>query len=65
MKKGLTLRVQVYIEGEDEPANDFSKLGQEVMTKVLNAGIQQAAAPFTVAVKKMEPLEGGDDSDEG
>lgn len=65
MRKGITLQVKVYIEGEDEPANDFSKVGQDLLTKVLDAGVKSAAGSYKVVVKKMEPLEGSDDSDEG
>src|SRR5262249_10601567 len=58
MRKGITLRVKVYIEGDAAPVEDFSKIGQQVIQKVLDAGIKAAAAPYTVAVKRMEPLEG-------
>ena len=65
VKKGLTVRVQVYVEGEDEAANDFSKVGQAVVSQVVAAGIKGYAGPYTIAVQKMEPLEGSDGSDEG
>lgn len=65
MRKGITLQVKVYIEGDDEPANDFSKVGQNALAKVLDAGIKSAAGPYTIVVKKVEALEGSDDSDEG
>jgi hypothetical protein len=65
IKKGITLRVQVYVEGEDEPANDFSKVGQAFVTQVLTAGMKGYAGPYTLAVQKIEPLEGSDGSDEG
>ncbi len=65
MRKGITLQVKVYIEGDDEAANDFSKVGQDLLTKVLDAGVKSAAGPYQVVVKKIEALEGSDDSDEG
>lgn len=65
MRKGITLQVKVYVEGDDEPANDFSKVGQDVVAKVLDAGIKSAAGPYKITVQKMEALEGSDDSDEG
>lgn len=65
MRKGIALQVKVYVEGDDEPANDFSKVGQDVLARVLEAGIKSAAGPYKIAVQKMEALEGSDDSDEG
>lgn len=65
MRKGITLQVKVYIEGDDEPANDFSKAAQDLLAKVLDAGIKSAAGPYKISVQKMEALEGSDDSDEG
>lgn len=65
MRKGITLQVKVYIEGDDEPTNDFSKVGQDLLAKVLDAGVKSAAGPYKVVVQKMEALEGSDDSDEG
>lgn len=65
MRKGITLQVKVYIEGDDEPTNDFSKVGQDLLAKVLDAGVKGAAGPYKVVVQKMEALEGSDDSDEG
>jgi len=65
MKKGVTLRVQVYVEGEDEPANDFAKVGTDVITQVIGAGVKGYNGPYTIAVQKVEALEGSDDSDDG
>jgi hypothetical protein len=65
MRKGIMLRATVYIEGDDEPANDFSKVGQDLLANVLDAGIKSAAGPYKVTVQKIEALEGSDDSDEG
>jgi hypothetical protein len=65
IRKGLMVRVQIYVEGEDEAANDFSKVGQAVVSQVVAAGIKGYTGPYTIAVQKMEPLEGSDGSDEG
>lgn len=65
MRKGIALQVKVYIEGEDEPANDFSKVGQDLIAKVLDAGIKSTSGPYKIVVQKVEALEGSDDSDEG
>ncbi len=64
IKKGITLRVKLYIEGMDAPAHDFSKTGADVVNRVLAAGIKSAAGGYTVQVKKNESLEGSDDEDE-
>jgi hypothetical protein len=65
IKKGITLRVQVYVEGEDAPANDFSKVGQAFLSQVLAAGMREYTGPYTLSVEKVEALEGSDASDEG
>jgi hypothetical protein len=61
MKKGVTLRVQLYIEGEDDPAHDFTQTGQSVITDVLRQGFKAYSGPYSIKVQKMEPVEGGDD----
>lgn len=65
IKKGLAMRVTVYIEGEDAPAHDFTQTGSDLIAKIFAAGVKSAAGAYTVTVKKVEPLEGSDDdSDE-
>ena len=64
MKKGVTLRVLVYMEGEDAPADDFAKLGQSVIAQVLAAGIKSYTGPYTFAVRKVEALDGSDADDD-
>lgn len=64
MKKGVTLRVQVYIEGEDAPADDFAKTGQNFILQVLAAGMKGYAGPYLLGVKQITPLEGSDDSND-
>jgi hypothetical protein len=59
------MRVTVYIEGEDAPAHDFIQTGTEIINQLFSAKAIAEAAPYTVTVKKIEPLEGSDDSDEG
>jgi hypothetical protein len=63
MKKGIVLRLEVYIEGEDAPAHDFSQTGRDVIFQVLRSGRQQAGEGYTVRVRAVEPLEGGSGED--
>ena len=63
MKKGITMRLEVYIEGEDAPAHDFSQTGRDVVLQVLRSGIQQSGGSYAVRVRRVEPLEGGGDDD--
>lgn len=64
MKKGVSLRVRVYIEGEDTPANDFAKTGQNFLLQVLAAGMKGYTGPYLLGVKQIMPLEGSDDGDD-
>lgn len=64
MKKGVTLRLQVYIEGEDAPANDFAKTGQSFILQILDAGMKAYAGSYMLGVTKVEALEGSGDSDD-
>jgi len=64
MKKGIVMRLEVYIEGEDGPAHDFSQTGRDVLLKVLRSAIQQVDGAYAVRVRKVEPVEGGDGDDE-
>jgi hypothetical protein len=59
MKKGIVMRLEVYIEGEDAPAHDFSQTGREVIFQVLRSGLQQVGEGYTVRLRTVEPLEGG------
>jgi hypothetical protein len=67
MRKGIAVRVQIYIEGDAAPADDFAKIGTDVAAKLFAAGVQAAAGSYNVTIKKIEPLEGSaadDDADE-
>ncbi len=65
MQKGVTLSVQLFIEGDAPPAEDFAQTGRQVALQVLQQGLQQYQGPYTVQVRKITPIEGGDDdSDE-
>jgi len=64
MKKGIAMRLEIYIEGEDAPAHDFSQTGRDVVLQVLRSGIQQTAGAYVVRVRKVEPVEGGGDDNE-
>jgi len=61
MDKTIVLRVTLSIRGDVPAVQDFAKTGRDVTNAILAAGIQAAAAPYTVAVRKVEPVEGGDD----
>jgi hypothetical protein len=52
MRKGVELRVTLYIEGEDAPAHDFSKSAAEAVRDIITAG--SAKHPeLKVTIKKI------------
>ena len=52
MRKGVELRVTLYIEGEDAPAHDFSKSSAEAVRDIITAG--SAKHPeLKVTIKKI------------
>jgi hypothetical protein len=61
VKKAVTLRVQFYIEGEDEPAHDFTETGEAVLKQVIAGGFEAFHGPYTIQLLKMELIEGGDE----
>lgn len=65
MKKGVSLQVEVYIEGDDPPANDFNQTGQRFLMQVLAAGMRGVASPYLLGVKRITPLEGSDADGDG
>jgi hypothetical protein len=65
MRKGIAMRVKVYIEGDAAPTDDFQKIGDTVVRQILAEGIKAAAGQYVVQVQDVQPLEGSDDSDEG
>jgi hypothetical protein len=65
MQKGIVMQVQLYITGDDAPAHDFSQTGHDVALQVLQQGLQHYSGSYAVQVRKVQPVEGGDDdSDE-
>src|SRR5262245_6811498 len=63
MKKGIAMRLEIYVEGEAPPAQDFTQTGRDIILQVLRSGIQQSAGTYAVRLRKIEPLEGGSDDD--
>ncbi len=65
MQKGVSISVQLFIQGEDAPAHDFAQTGRDVALQVLQQGLQHYQGPYAIQVQKLTPVEGGDDdSDE-
>lgn len=64
MQKGIILSVQILIEGDAPPAEDFSQTGRQVALQVLQQGLQHFQGPYTVQVQRISPMEGGDDDNE-
>jgi hypothetical protein len=65
MRKGVSISVQLFIQGDDAPAHDFSQTGRDVALQVLQQGLQHYQGPYAIQVQKLTPLEGSDvDSDE-
>jgi len=63
MKKGIVMRVEVYVEGEDTATHDFAQTAHEVVLAVVRSGVQQANGAYVVRVRRLEPVEGGDDDE--
>jgi hypothetical protein len=61
MDKTIVMRVTLSIQGDVPAVQDFAKTGQDVASAILAAGIKAAGAPYNVTVRKVEPVEGGDD----
>jgi hypothetical protein len=64
MQKGVSIRVQLFIEGDAPPAQDFAQTGKEVALQLMQQALQHYQGPYAIQVQKLEPLEGGDDDDE-
>jgi hypothetical protein len=64
MQKGIVMRVDLYITGEDAPAHDFTQTGREVALDVLRQGLQHYQGAYAIQVRQLAPVEGGDDDDE-
>lgn len=66
MLKGANIAVRLYIEGYDEPADDYAKLATEIAQHVLQLGIaayRQEGSQFSVQVQSVKVLEGSDEEE--
>ena len=65
MHKSASVAVRLRVDGDDDPAHDFSKTASEVAQEVLTLGIAayQAKQPQKIRVTGMKPLEGSDGED--
>lgn len=52
MKKGVTVAVHVYVEGEAGPTADFAEIGKQVVTAALTHGAQHVPQ-YTVTIRKL------------
>ena len=62
MRKGATVEVRLYIEGEDEPAHDYAQLATEIARHVIELGIDayKKDGAFQVTLTSACVLEGSD-----
>ena len=64
MRKGIELRVTLYLEGEDEPAHDFAASSMRAVREILAAG-SSAHPELRVKVRRVVEVsyddERGDD----
>lgn len=67
MRKGATVEVRLYIEGEDEPAHDFAQLATQIARQVIALGIDayKKSGAFQVTLTSANVLEGsaGEETD--
>jgi hypothetical protein len=62
MRKGIELRVTLYLEGEDEPAHDFAASSMRAVREILAAG---SSAHPELRVKVRRVVEVSDDDERG
>ena len=63
MMKGVMMSAVLAVSppptaGQSEPAPTVSEAGQQVVTSLVTAGKQTFTSPYTVTVKKIEPIAG-------
>jgi hypothetical protein len=65
MHKAASVAVRLLIDGEDEPAHDFTQTASEVAREVLALGLAayHGKHPYAVKVTGMRVLEGSDGED--
>ena len=60
MRKAIALRVDLWIEGEDQPAHDFAESTKQAVSDIITAGISSHPE---LAVKIRRIVEPKDDDD--
>ena len=60
MRKGASVEVRLYIEGEDEPAHDYTQLAAQIARQVVELGIDayKKSGAFQVTLTSANVLEG-------
>ncbi|MCU7495065.1 MAG: hypothetical protein HF314_03940 [Ignavibacteria bacterium] len=61
MRKAISLKVSLWIEGEDEPAHDFAKSTIKAVKEVIQAG-SQTHPELKIKIKRI--IEHNDDEQE-
>ena len=60
IRKGATVEVRLYIEGEDEPAHDYAQLATQIARQVVELGIDayKKKGAYQVTLTSATVLEG-------
>jgi len=64
MRKAISLKVTLWIEGEDEPAHNFAKSTKQAVREIIAAGLQ-SHPELKVAIKSITEGSGGFDDEGG
>jgi hypothetical protein len=62
--RGASMSVQLYVEGDAPPADDFAQIGQSVVTRIFAAGVKVYTGPYILTLGPVLALEGSDADDE-
>jgi hypothetical protein len=62
MRKAIGLNLKLWLEGEDEPANDFAQLTMQAVAEAITTGFQQHPN-LKVTIKSL--VEDCDNEDDG
>ncbi|MBA3945676.1 MAG: hypothetical protein H0X37_14055 [Herpetosiphonaceae bacterium] len=62
MKKGITLALEVYLEGEQDPAADFAALATQTIRSQLDAAFRSQPQGLTLQIRKLQEQDDSDDS---
>lgn len=60
MRKAITLRVDLWIEGEEEPAHNFAESTKRAVSDIIGAGISQHPE-LIVTIQNVSERDGEDD----